>query len=111
MAKEKRLIDANEAQVVLENIAKRMLEAENIVTAVAVKYAAEVIGRQKTVDAAPVVHGQWVGIQYDGYADGCPVYDLWKCSNCREEYETDGDAPPFTYCPSCGAKMDERSVE
>ena len=58
------------------------------------------------VDAVEVVHGRWIGTQYDGYADGCPVYDLWECSECREEYESEGDPPPYNYCPNCGAKMD-----
>lgn len=49
--------------------------------------------------------GEWIGIQYDGYADGCPVYDLWECSCCRDEYESEGDPPPYNYCPNCGAKM------
>lgn len=57
----------------------------------------------------PVVHGYWVGTQYDGFADGCPVYDLWECSECREEYESEGDPPPYNYCPKCGAKMDGES--
>lgn len=51
-------------------------------------------------------HGCWVGVEYDGYADGCPVYHLWECSCCRDEYESEGDPPSHDYCPSCGAKMD-----
>lgn len=51
-------------------------------------------------------HGRWIPIQYDGYADGHPVWDLWECSECREEYESEGDPPPHNYCPNCGAKMD-----
>lgn len=63
------------------------------------------IGKTPTIEAEPVVHGRWIGIQYDGYADGCPVYDTWECSECREEYENEGDPPYFNYCPNCGAKM------
>lgn len=50
--------------------------------------------------------GKWVGIEYDGYADGNPVYDVWECSNCHEEHEGDFDSLP-NYCPECGAKMTE----
>jgi hypothetical protein len=57
-------------------------------------------------DVVEVVHGYWIGTRYDGYADGCPVYDLWECSECREEYESEGDPPPYNYCHNCGAKMD-----
>lgn len=57
------------------------------------------------VDAAQVVHGRWIPIEYDGYADGNPVWDLWECSECQEEHS--GDEDTLTpYCPNCGAKMD-----
>lgn len=59
-----------------------------------------------TIEAAPVVHGRWIPIEYDGYADGYPVWDLWECSECREEHS--GDEDTLTpYCPNCGAKMDK----
>lgn len=54
-------------------------------------------------NAEPVRHGYWIGLEYDGYADGCPVYDLWECSECGLEHKGE-DAPNF--CPNCGAKMD-----
>ena len=63
------------------------------------------------VEAEPVVHAHWVGTQYDGYADGCPVYDLWECSECREEHESEGDPPPYERCPHCGAHMDEEASD
>ncbi len=49
--------------------------------------------------------GQWIPIEYDGYADGHPVWDLWECSECREEHSGDEDTLT-TYCPNCGAIMD-----
>lgn len=57
-------------------------------------------------DVVEVRHGEWIGLEYDGYADGCPVYDKWECSECHEEYNSDGEPPMFNYCPECGAKMD-----
>ena len=55
--------------------------------------------------AEPGKHGRWVPIEYDGYADGNPVWDLWECSECQEEHS--GDEDTLTpYCPNCGAKMD-----
>ena len=48
--------------------------------------------------------GKWVGIEYDGYSDGHPVYDVWECSNCHEEHEGDYDSLP-RYCPNCGVRM------
>lgn len=64
-----------------------------------------VIDEQKTVDAAPVVPGQWVG-SGDGYADGELVYDMWACSECG--YDADGadEKPQWRFYPCCGAKMD-----
>ena len=63
------------------------------------------IGRQKPVDAVPVRHGMFIGTEYDGYADGNPVYYEWKCSECGCIFEE--DEPTYKYCPNCGAKMDE----
>ena len=62
-------------------------------------------------DVAPVVHAHFVPTEYDGYADGNPVWDTWECSNCREEFYNEGDEPDFIYCPYCGAKMDEEVEE
>ena len=98
MADEKRLIDAN---VVLAR-----LKTDIVLGECEKAFLRNFVNNAPTVDAVEVVHGEWIGIQYDGYADGCPVYDLWECSECREEYETEGDPPPYNYCPNCGAKMD-----
>ena len=58
-----------------------------------------------TIDAQPVIHGEWLGTEYDGYSDGFPVYTTWKCSNCGAEFERED--MDFYYCPNCGAKMIE----
>ena len=58
-----------------------------------------------TIEAAPVRHGRWVPLSYDGYADGYPVYDEWECSECHFACEGEGE-PPLNYCPNCGTKMD-----
>lgn len=57
-------------------------------------------------DVAPVVHGRWVGLEYDGYADGCPVYDLWECSECGEEVRGEDIPTTHPWCHGCGARMD-----
>ena len=54
--------------------------------------------------------GKWVGIQYDGYADGYPVYDVWECSVCGYAFEDD-EEPTYKYCPDCGADMRTESEE
>ena len=55
--------------------------------------------------------GHWIGTEYDGYADGYPVYDVYECSECGMEYDaTDDGEITHNYCPNCGAKM-ERSKD
>ncbi len=49
-------------------------------------------------DVAPVVHGRWVD-------NGIPDSMLSGCSVCGF---TCGSSS-FSYCPKCGAKMDERN--
>ena len=44
--------------------------------------------------------GKWIGIEYDGYADGLPVWELWECSECG--IETKEETP---FCAYCGADM------
>ena len=48
--------------------------------------------------------GEWIGTEYDGYADGNPVYYEWKCSECGCVIEEEG-RPTYNYCPNCGADM------
>ena len=63
------------------------------------------IDEQPTIDAKPVRHGKFIGAEYDGYADGNPVYYEWKCSECGCIFEE--DEPTYNYCPNCGCRMDE----
>ena len=53
--------------------------------------------------AQPVRHGRFIGTEYDGYADGNPVYYEWKCSECGCVFED--EEPTYNYCPNCGADM------
>jgi len=48
-------------------------------------------------------NGRWEGSWYDGYADGNPVYEEWRCSECGAEFKCED--MDFDYCPRCGAKM------
>ena len=47
--------------------------------------------------------GEWVGAEFDGYADGNPVYYEWKCSACGCVVED--EEPAWNYCPNCGTDM------
>ena len=68
----------------------------------------EEIDQMPTVDAVPVRHGKFIGTEYDGYADGYPVYYEWKCSECGCVFED--EEPTYKYCPNCGARMDEDGI-
>ena len=53
-----------------------------------------------TIDAVPVVHGEWIkrrefveDMQFDGFR--CSACNWWK-----------GDFETYNYCPNCGAKME-----
>lgn len=70
----------------------------------------EVFSNQKEADVAPVRHGKWYG-EYDGYADGEPVYDMWFCSECGWDCDGQEDEPMWKYCPNCGAEMDGEGAE
>ena len=53
---------------------------------------------QPTVEAVPVVHGEWILEEKAGV-------DYWCCSHChkiRSEYYA---KPKDNFCPNCGADM------
>ena len=82
----KELIYNGETQ--LDNLAEGFTEAYHVI-----KYVLP------TVDAVPVVHGQWE-------KRGCS----WYCTCCGNGYRiTCGTIPAsrHKYCPNCGAKMDK----
>lgn len=60
----------------------------------------------RPADVAPVRHGKYIGTEFDGYADGCPVYYEWKCSECGCVFEE--EEPTYNYCPNCGARMEAK---
>lgn len=64
----------------------------------------DAIMRVPSADVQPVRHGWFIGTEYDGYADGSPVFYEWKCSECGCIFED--DEPAYNYCPNCGARMD-----
>ena len=52
--------------------------------------------KQKTIDAVPVVHGEWIERALRP-----------TCSLCGFSGSLiDAPISPFKYCPNCGAKMD-----
>lgn len=64
------------------------------------------LNAQPTVDAAPVVHGQWVNEDFP--ENLATVHDMAQCSVCGElsHKAEHGYAILSKFCPNCGAKMD-----
>lgn len=54
---------------------------------------------------------QLVRLEYDGYADGRPVYDTAYCQNCGNEFELDTITWGCKYCPECGQRLDWEGAE
>ena len=65
-----------------------------------------IINEQPTVEAVPVVHGEWMEASMN-----------YKCSHCKTEFHDDIEwiqgcnhkLPNF--CPECGAKMNGKKVQ
>ena len=67
----------------------------------------ELIVSAPAVDVAPVVHGQWIGIDSSfwkpTHSSDIPVFrKTYRCSECGRR-----TAIAENYCPNCGAKMDK----
>ena len=55
-----------------------------------------------------LLHAEWVEDE-DMYGD--PIY---HCSNCNEHFVLEEGTPTdncYSYCPNCGAKMDEQALK
>lgn len=65
----------------------------------------DAIDSASTIEAEPVRHGRWIPTEYDGYANGAPVWDKWECSECGHEHSGEEDTLT-AFCPNCGARMD-----
>ena len=59
----------------------------------------EIIDEQPTVEAKPVVHGEWIKQK--------ECIDTWKCTNCGEveKVPTCMGEPMYNFCPNCGCDM------
>ena len=68
--------------------------------------AIDIIEDALIADVAPVVHGWWEEMHYEGGILDGTNFD--RCSVCGYERVFDDPAlkTAFNYCPNCGAKMD-----
>ena len=56
----------------------------------------DMIESRPTIDAVPVVHGEW---------EHKPNTYICECTACRKYWIPYGDEYDYHYCPNCGAKM------
>lgn len=74
----------SEGESHLDNLAEGFTEAHQVVL------------KQPTIEAEPVMHGEWVSLEAD--------IGLFACSNCGHKILR----AECNYCPKCGAKMDKK---
>lgn len=62
-----------------------------------------------TIDAKPVVHAHWIS---EDEAERLGHFE-WSycCSNCKEIFWDCTESFAFSYCPCCGAQMDEKESD
>ena len=89
MAREKRLIDANELANFF-GFMRKMWSGSEIMN---------VIREADAVDAVEVVHGQWE-------LEDCDIFHCSVCGYVDTFPHMDDGVRPHKYCPACGAKMD-----
>ena len=90
-----RLIDADAVEEKIEKNFRRLVANQSRPDlAASLSYVGDLIIEAPTVDAEPVVRGQWVKHNFLGY-------DQFACSECQ----TLG-SPQWKRCPVCEAKMD-----
>ena len=89
-----RPIDAEVLDEILKDLESRYKKATFCLSAKEVATVRQIVYAMKTVDAVPIVHGQWGKVGYD-----------LRCSVCGV-YQSGFYVGTTNYCPHCGAKMD-----
>lgn len=103
----KKYIDVEEAEKVFKQMEENDVElyGVHISECFDADRAIDALKEIPAADVKEVKHGFYVG-EYDGYADGAPVYVMWYCSECECRFEDWDEEPTYNYCPNCGARMD-----
>ncbi len=102
-----RLIDADKLKTELDAWA-RIIQKPNHYARVDALY---IIDCALTIDAVPVVRGEWKqGKEFSAYPRVPFISTAYYCSNCEEEayWDTDYGQQLFDFCPNCGAKMEDK---
>ena len=67
------------------------------------------INNAPTVEAKPIRHGRWKKVCEIRYVGDSYLRSLYECSVCGADFQEIGYG--YSYCPNCGAKMDEEDKE
>ena len=85
------------AEAFIENLERFLLGIHQTYLAAAVmRIVKEVINKQPTIEAKPVVHAHWK------YYKSASI-EFFQCSRCSEPVVSN----EYNYCPHCGAQMDD----
>lgn len=68
-------------------------------------YCIKRINEQPTIEAVPVVHGEWIESEFPEEKFCCSV-----CGGACWYYDCEGEVARSRFCPNCGAKMDRKKV-
>ena len=93
------LIDRNNAEAVLQNIASHMNEKGNKELASAFYAAAEVINHQPVIRCKPVTYAHWEQRKDGLFCSACNSKADYK------QYNEDGTVEFYDICPNCGSFM------
>ena len=90
-----RLIDADVLQAKFEKLRETDTQATGVN---AYDLCAMLAEDAPTIEASPVVHGEWI---YE--------YHTWHCNVCGcHPYKGYIPKEPSNFCPNCGARMDRK---
>lgn len=90
-------------------------QKDNTPESIAFLKGAQVVAKElmkfPAADVAPVVHGQWIGIDSSfwkpTHSSDIPVFrKTYRCSECRRR-----TAIAENYCPNCGAQMAKEATD
>ena len=101
-----RLIDAD---ALMKDIIKRFRCRPYIEVGNKCEYVHDILDEQPTIEAAPVVHGEWEEIT-DDWSDET----IYSCAVCKEDFVTIDGTPAenlYNFCPNCGTDMRKGGTE
>jgi hypothetical protein len=105
-----RLIKIDDVIKKLNDAERRMAMRGYYRISLEIRSICSAIKRLPTIDAVPVVRGEWKkGIDFSSYPRVPFLPSAYYCSNCEGEayWDTDYGQQLFGFCPNCGAKMDK----